>query len=771
MEKDEPTETDLGSYEGKYPKDLFNKTVIVNEQAMGRVAKETDDQIVVFSDSGNLRFDIPKSKITLSGGSIVVGEPLEQYAVDRDAPMPEDRSLRPSAEEIREKAGDIPAVSEKYSSAEGPTLPIEERKPSIVEEKVRDAATEVKTSVGDAATEVKTSVGYELGQASKAVKEKMSDAGEAVANVDVEGLARQAAGGIKDLAQAGAETAKEKMATAQSSTEAGLSVDNMMKFEKESKQSSTETDLGSYEGKYPKDLFNKTVIVNEQAMGRVAKETDDQIVVFSDSGNLRFDIPKSKITLSGGSVMVGEPLEQYAVDKDAPMPEARSLRPSAEEIRQKAGEMPAANEKYSSLQEPTLPIEERTPSMVEEKVRGAATEVKSSVGYELGQASKTVKEKMKDAGEAVVNVDVEGAARQAAGGIKDLAQTGAEAVKEKMATAQSSTEAGLSVDNMMKFEKESKQSSTETDLGSYEGKYPRDFFNKTVVVNNRPIGRVAKETDEVIIVFSDTDSSTRFDIPKSEISTAGASVIANEDLLFRYRTHRDAPMPEGRALRASVQEIQEAASEQLEIEKKSTTADSVMEEGRELATVPRPETTSVSTPEGYIDTESEISKKMKGALAELKEIIVAGTKVAKKQVKQAQETAAEKRAEMDAEAISRMGDLAMRFADSFEDVLSEIRTRTYTEQVQIYTGFIRLIDQQRTLLVARRDFAERLKDSVNVSVVEPGDMETRELKAPSELPEELEGDRSLPERKSTTTTTTTRRRKRTGSSKTARRKA
>jgi hypothetical protein len=549
------------------------------------------------------------------------------------------------------------------------------------------------------------------------------------------------------------------------------------------KDEPTDTDLGSYEGKYPKDLFNKTVIVNEQAMGRVAKETDDQIVVFSDSGNLRFDIPKSKITLSGGSVMVGEPLEQYAVDRDAPMPEDRSLRPSAEEIREKAGEIPVASEKYSSAEGPTLPIEERKPSIVEEKVRDAATEVKTSVGdaatevktsvgYELGQASKTVKEKMKDAGEAVVNVDVEGAARQAAGGIKDLAQAGVETAKEKMgaAAAQSNTEAGLSVENMMKFEKESKQSSTETDLGSYEGKYPKDLFNKTVIVNEQAMGRVAKETDEVIVVFSDTDSSIRFDIPKSEISTAGASVIANEDLLFRYRTHRDAPMPEDRALRASVQEIRAAASEQLEIEKKSTTADSIMEEGRELATVPRPETTSVSTPEGYIDTESEISKKMKSALAELKEMIVAGTKVAKKQVKQAQETAAEKRAEMDAEAISRMGDLAMRFADSFEDVLSEIRTRTYAEQVQIYTGFIRLIDQQRTLVVARRDFAERLKDSVNVPVVEPGDMETRELKAPSELPEELEGDRSLPERKSTTTTTT-RRRKRTGSSKTARRKA
>jgi hypothetical protein len=547
------------------------------------------------------------------------------------------------------------------------------------------------------------------------------------------------------------------------------------------KDEPTDTDLGSYEGKYPKDLFNKTVIVNEQAMGRVAKETDDQIVVFSDSGNLRFDIPKSKITLSGGSVMVGEPLEQYAVDRDAPMPEDRSLRPSAEEIREKAGEIPVASEKYSSAEGPTLPIEERKPSIVEEKVRDAATEVKTSVGdaatevktsvgYELGQASKTVKEKMKDAGEAVVNVDVEGAARQAAGGIKDLAQAGVETAKEKMGAAQSNTEAGLSVENMMKFERESKQSSTETDLGSYEGKYPKDLFNKTVILNNRPIGRVAKETEEVIVVFSDTDSSIRFDIPKSEISVAGASVIANEDLLFRYRTQKDAPMPEDRPLRASAQEIQAAASEQLEIEKKSTTADSLMEEGRELATVPRPETTSVSTPEGYIDTESEISKKMKSALAELKEMIVAGTKVAKKQVKQAQETAAEKRAEMDAEAISRMGDLAMRFADSFEDVLSEIRTRTYAEQVQIYTGFIKLIDQQRTLVVARRDFAERLKDSVNVPVVEPGDMETRELKAPPELPEELEGDRSLPERKSTTTTTT-RRRKRTGSSKTARRKA
>ncbi|MFL6476627.1 MAG: hypothetical protein ACJ70Y_06580 [Nitrososphaera sp.] len=536
---------------------------------------------------------------------------------------------------------------------------------------------------------------------------------------------------------------------------------------------STDADLGSYEGKYPKDLFNKTLIVNEQAMGRVVKETNDQVVVFSDSGNLRFDIPKSKIALSGGSIVLGEPLEQYAVDKDAPMPEDRALRASVQEIRQKAGDIPEGPTLPVEENEgPTLPVEERKPSIVEEKVKDAATEVRTSVGYELGQASKTVKGKMRDAGEAVVNVDVEGAARQAASRIKDLAQAGAETARGKITTAQSSRDAGLSVESSLKIEKELKQPSTEPDLAAYEGKYPSDLFNKTVTLNDQPIGRVVKETDEVIVVFSDADSSIRFDIPKSEIAVAGGSVIANEDLLFRYRTHRDAPMPEDKALRASAQEIRAAATEQIEIEKKdTTTADSIMEEGKQLATVPRPETTSVSKPETYIDTESEISKKMKGALAELREIILAGTKAAKKKAKQVQETAAERRAEMDAEAISRMGDLAMRFADSFEDILEEIRTRTYAEQVQIYTGFIRLIDQQRTLVLARRDFAERLKDSVNTPMVEPRDIKTSVLGSPPELPEELEGNKTLSESRSTTTTSSSRRRRRVRSSKTAKRKA
>jgi hypothetical protein len=211
------------------------------------------------------------------------------------------------------------------------------------------------------------------------------------------------------------------------------------------------------------------------------------------------------------------------------------------------------------------------------------------------------------------------------------------------------------------------------------------------------------------------------------VTVEGGSVVVNEDLLFRYRARRDDPMPPDRPLRASAEEIRASAEEQIkqrqqeEIEKANTTTtpDSVIEEGRYLATAPRPETTTVSRPEGYVDTESEIVKKLKETVGELKETIIAGTKVAKKKVKEKQEAAAEKQAEQDAEAISRMGNLAMQFAESFEHVLSEIRSCTYDEQVEIYTGFLKLMDQQRDLVLARRDMAVRLKDSVDTPIVEP----------------------------------------------------
>ena len=65
-----------------------------------------------------------------------------------------------------------------------------------------------------------------------------------------------------------------------------------------------------------------------------------------------------------------------------------------------------------------------------------------------------------------------------------------------------------------------------------------------------------------------------------------------------------------------------------------------------------------------------------------------------------------------------MGDLALQFSTSFDDILSEISlTKTYAEQEQIYKGFIRLLQLQRKLLVARKELASKLKDSIHEPIL------------------------------------------------------
>ena len=116
--------------------------------------------------------------------------------------------------------------------------------------------------------------------------------------------------------------------------------------------------------------------------------------------------------------------------------------------------------------------------------------------------------------------------------------------------------------------------------------------------------------------------------------------------------------------------------------------------------------------------EEEIIKKIKTAGNEFKDLIISGTNVAKQKIKQTQEIVEEKQANRDAEKISKMGNLAIQFTSSFDDILCDIKTRTYKKQEQIYTGFIKLIEQQRDLLIARRGLAAKLKDSVQKPVVD-----------------------------------------------------
>jgi sporulation protein YlmC with PRC-barrel domain len=84
-------DVDLATFEGKYPRSLFNKGVRAkNEDHVGHVMKETDKNIVVFGDH-NFRYDIPKSKVIAVGRNVILDMDFPEifnYKVDREAPLP-----------------------------------------------------------------------------------------------------------------------------------------------------------------------------------------------------------------------------------------------------------------------------------------------------------------------------------------------------------------------------------------------------------------------------------------------------------------------------------------------------------------------------------------------------------------------------------------------------------------------------------------------------------------------------------------------------------
>ncbi|MGI0049998.1 MAG: hypothetical protein ACREAW_10695 [Nitrososphaera sp.] len=88
---DLPEPVDLATYEGKYPKSLFNKGVRTqDEEHVGHVMKETDDKIVVWGHY-DWRFDIPKSKIIAVGRNVILGMDYSgvfKYRVNKSAPLP-----------------------------------------------------------------------------------------------------------------------------------------------------------------------------------------------------------------------------------------------------------------------------------------------------------------------------------------------------------------------------------------------------------------------------------------------------------------------------------------------------------------------------------------------------------------------------------------------------------------------------------------------------------------------------------------------------------
>jgi hypothetical protein len=272
------------------------------------------------------------------------------------------------------------------------------------------------------------------------------------------------------------------------------------------------------------------------------------------------------------------------------------------------------------------------------------------------------------------------------------------------------------------------------------------------------LGKVKGLFEPFIVIERGTISKEKFYIPKSLIEKYNAGVLyfgiteqEAKDIYMREspptedEIKRIEAITEKRVIgsRKNMEIVEQAGAgeegqqrQHLKTEEKKMMVVKKSKELKEKLATTITSTTSISTPE--ID-EQEIIKKVKQAASELKDILISGAKVAKEKIKEGKDiteekikeqrqAAEERKAEKDAENISKMGDLAVQFSSSFDDIVSEISsTRTYAEQEKIYKGFLKLLEQQRELLVVRKDLAAKLKDSVQQ---EPIAVNSNKIKQP-----------------------------------------
>ena len=104
--------------------------------------------------------------------------------------------------------------------------------------------------------------------------------------------------------------------------------------------------------------------------------------------------------------------------------------------------------------------------------------------------------------------------------------------------------------------------------------------------------------------------------------------------------------------------------------------------------------------------EEEILGKLMEAVSEFKHRMSSGAQWAKEKIE-------ERQIQKDEQRISKMGELASTYTDSFDHAMSEIKTtHTYAELEQIYDGFMKLLEKQREFVSARKHLASKLKSVV-----------------------------------------------------------
>ena len=94
---------------------FFNRGVMVLDSPyIGHVIRETKDKIIIFGQ-GNVRYDIPKSVIQMTGRNVLIGlnllEVVNKYRVMRDEPLP---TSIPSGEWIQGMNLDLATYERKY---------------------------------------------------------------------------------------------------------------------------------------------------------------------------------------------------------------------------------------------------------------------------------------------------------------------------------------------------------------------------------------------------------------------------------------------------------------------------------------------------------------------------------------------------------------------------------------------------------------------------------------------------------------------------------
>jgi hypothetical protein len=249
------------------------------------------------------------------------------------------------------------------------------------------------------------------------------------------------------------------------------------------------------------------------------------------------------------------------------------------------------------------------------------------------------------------------------------------------------------------------------------------------IMNNADLGKIQGLFEPFIVTEKGTINKEKLYIPKSLITRYNGEILyfdvtEQQAKVYCMRT----TLPSEYETKGIVQTLTERRPSE-EKKGEETEIVAVREETRDGRGTKMLEKIPLVTTLPKVDiNEEEIAEKIKTAANEFKNLIISGTKIAKQKIKQTQEIIEEKQANRESEKISKMGNLSIQFTSSFDDILSDIKTRTYEEQEQIYTGFIKLIEQQRDFLIARRDLAIKLKDSIQKPIVS-----TATTKNPSQM--------------------------------------